>query len=709
MADNWNEQELQTLFRKHLPIKQMSPDFADQLKKQILAEVAATLGPNPVASVATEETNTNLVAPVRERALPVKVPHSVAAPKAAAPKVYSWMDWLRDRLRLTPSLTMAGAVGLAIWAFLLWGNVVIENIGELGQTQTVSGGNGAEVLSEEPVQNNPGIAGVVITPTATTASAVAMVPTVAAEEATSTLTSEATPQPAAVQTNADEAETPDTLVVTSIATRETSASGWNEDVDLAPIATDTVTPGATQNEASATPNSTNGVIASPTPINTVASTGSSVLVPTPISGGLPTAMGTRPTVVVVTPTNLANPERNGTVTPTPVGTRRPAGTPSATPLTLTLGDMATIVATRGIGNNGPNPTLTPFEPTSTSVPSVLIPTPTPTNTRSLFPWKSPTPRPTNTNTPLPVDTDTPVSTATRVFQPTPTEVEPTLTDSPLPTVLVTNTPLPEPTDTPPPTVTAVNTRVATSTSVAPASTSTSAPTSTPVPPTATLPPAPTNTPVPPTATLVPTWTNTPVPPTATLPPAPTNTPVPPPTATATPLPTFTDTPVPPPTATVTPLPTFTDTPVPPPTATATAVNMPPTVVLIPIQLAVAGQEYSYPVAVVDLDTPVTELQFSVIEPSWLRFEPPTILGAKLYGTPPGAGDYNVKIQVWDGVNTPVPHEFKITVMASLLDDLFPTDNSPGGQGDANPNPSGDVQASNSVTETQTMSDTTPAN
>jgi hypothetical protein len=43
MADNLNEQELQALFRKHLPMKQMPADFADQLKKQGLAEVASTL------------------------------------------------------------------------------------------------------------------------------------------------------------------------------------------------------------------------------------------------------------------------------------------------------------------------------------------------------------------------------------------------------------------------------------------------------------------------------------------------------------------------------------------------------------------------------------------------------------------------------------------------------------------------------------------
>lgn len=43
MAENLTEQELQALFRKHMPVRRMHPELAARLKKQVLIEVAATL------------------------------------------------------------------------------------------------------------------------------------------------------------------------------------------------------------------------------------------------------------------------------------------------------------------------------------------------------------------------------------------------------------------------------------------------------------------------------------------------------------------------------------------------------------------------------------------------------------------------------------------------------------------------------------------
>jgi len=127
---------------------------------------------------------------------------------------------------------------------------------------------------------------------------------------------------------------------------------------------------------------------------------------------------------------------------------------------------------------------------------------------------------------------------------------------------------------------------------------------------------------------------------------------------------------------------------------------------LPVSEIFEKQEYEYPVIVVD-DGSSAALQFSVLEPSWLQFDTPMNGVAKLYGTPPGPGEYTVKIRVTDGVSLPAENEFTLTVMPLPLDEIIPMDVNPGGQTD--PNPNSDVVASNSVSETQPLSDTTPSN
>ena len=43
MAENFNEQDLQALFNRHLPHRPMPPDFAERLKQQVLAEITFPL------------------------------------------------------------------------------------------------------------------------------------------------------------------------------------------------------------------------------------------------------------------------------------------------------------------------------------------------------------------------------------------------------------------------------------------------------------------------------------------------------------------------------------------------------------------------------------------------------------------------------------------------------------------------------------------
>ena len=110
MADNLNEQELQALFRKHLPMKQLPTDFAEQLKKQVLAEVA---------SVTTPETSP-APTPTLERAPQRPLPHSVARTQPATR--IGWLEWLRGSFRLTPSMATAGALVMVLCLVIVFGD-----------------------------------------------------------------------------------------------------------------------------------------------------------------------------------------------------------------------------------------------------------------------------------------------------------------------------------------------------------------------------------------------------------------------------------------------------------------------------------------------------------------------------------------------------------------------------------------------------------
>jgi hypothetical protein len=59
MTDNLSDQELHALFRKHLPLRPMSPELAERLQQQVLAAVATTLQATArpeINAVQTEET-----------------------------------------------------------------------------------------------------------------------------------------------------------------------------------------------------------------------------------------------------------------------------------------------------------------------------------------------------------------------------------------------------------------------------------------------------------------------------------------------------------------------------------------------------------------------------------------------------------------------------------------------------------------------------
>lgn len=562
MAENFNEQELQALFNRHLPQRQMPPEFAEQLKQQVLAEVANTLQANQYAG-AVEEARFGASSPTKAQSpQPYARRHSGRAGQA----VNLW-DWLADRLRIAPSFVMAGATLAALWALIWWGPALFDRFGLTGPVQTGS---------SPSVEMEPGeLDALGATPTSVpTIAAVAEV--LAGDAVTPTATLTALPTDTVVSATATEVDnvvnsaataTVDGVEETAIAEEPTLS-----DEALAFAATPTsVTTGngrttATSTTVSSTgPTATSGVtdrdtvFTTPTAVGTntptLLQTATKVAEKTTIAEvrATPTPRTLRPTPTEPDPTvTRATPTRTTlarvntpTRTPTPNdgagvigGVSTVTRTPSRTP-TSSSGLVLVATSTPTPTDDAPEkndlhtlPTVATFVPSPTPVPTntptrAATATETPSSQITMLPWVTNTKTPTKTPTRMPTQTPTSTLTATPTVTKTKTA---TLTMVP-PTVTATNTPLPTSTNTMvPPTATATNTPLPTSTNtmVPPTVTATNTPlptsTNTMVPPTATA----TNTPLP-------TSTNTVVPTDTLLPtntPAPTNTPVP------------TDTPVP---------------------------------------------------------------------------------------------------------------------------------------------------------------------
>ncbi|MEZ4622063.1 MAG: hypothetical protein R2867_42055 [Caldilineaceae bacterium] len=129
MADNFNEKELQALFNRHLPMKQMPPEFAARLRKQVLDEVANTLQSTQYSADATEEASFGSAATNHEQPLQTYV-RQASSTRAAAHGPTFW-NWLADRLRLAPSLAMAGATLVALWALIWWGSALLDRFDQV--------------------------------------------------------------------------------------------------------------------------------------------------------------------------------------------------------------------------------------------------------------------------------------------------------------------------------------------------------------------------------------------------------------------------------------------------------------------------------------------------------------------------------------------------------------------------------------------------
>jgi hypothetical protein len=643
MADNLNEQELQALFRKHLPMKQLPTDFAEQLKKQVLAEVATTLASKPVASVTTPEPSP-APTPTLERAPQRPLPHSVARTQPATR--IGWLEWLRGSFRLTPSMATAGALVMVLCLVIVFGDQWLGNLPQPGNPRRV---DGPSIISSATV---------------TSTTAVSVAPTIAAtldgtpteSTAPSTSASDNTPTPTPVApAQSNSAAAPETAVVVAQPEGRTitpvPSGGSVTPLSDPPF---TLTPNVWTNDGN------NPFAATPTAVSiapvppTRQSSASGTTMPNTSGEPVPTTTP-RPSTVGATPLPTAQPGLDRATTPTTDVIRRPLATATPTPLIVQL----TVASpTRTSSNGVPNSTVTPFEPSpSPTPPPTSTATATPTVGVTVLPWRTNTPTVTPTDEPTATATDEPTATvmatvpptetatpepsatATRMASPTPTNTRrPTRTATPLPT----STPLP--TNTPRPTATDTATFVPT---LPPTFTATATATDTPAP-TATDTPMPTA-----TNTSEPTATNT-------LAPTATNTPLP--TATDTPQPTATNTPLP--TATNTPLPTATDTPQ--PTATPT-INATPVISSGPPDPATVDIFYSYTITATDPDGPPSELSIKAIEEiGWLSTEDLKNGELKLFGTPSitDIGIHRFKIQIFDAFAM-TEQEIEVTVQSAV--------------------------------------------
>ncbi|MFN8491024.1 MAG: hypothetical protein U0350_25745 [Caldilineaceae bacterium] len=613
------EHGIGTLFSGHMPLVPMPPELAEQLKKRVLAEVAATLKAQPVANGA------GMPAHAARSAAPTLrgFRRSVALPVQMVMRTLSsWLQWLQETFRMGPYMALAGA---ALVLFLV---VLVSRISILKPSQETLRANTAQ-----PSISTPGTAPliayrakVIITGgTATIQKADGKIEKLnvgvvenALGPGDRLLTGNSTVrieyfegQTTTVDPGADVelqeymAQGDTTRVALLVHTGKTS-----HEVDTALASNDLFevrTPAAVAN-VKQSKLTIEALSATQTHIETQAgtaqiATGNQELV---VAAGqqITAILGTVPFLATITPTVTSL-----VVAPFPLLIDTPSATAVATSKpTIPLWPTSTVAPL--VPTNEVFPvTVTPFSalptPTPTQATSILVPTETPsitvgtglTNTNTPTVFNTPTVTNTATNTPsatatvtntkppptytpilVPTATDTPILVPTKILTSTDTPVPPTATATPIltPTATATHTP-----------VTPTNTRVPTKTDTPVPPTSTYIPptkTSTPVPPTKTDTPAPTDTitvtdtPLPPTHTQVaPTDTNTAVPPTHT--PTPTVTPVPP-TNTVIP-PTDTSTAIPP-TYTSAP-PTDTNTAIPPTNTSAppTATPVPPTDTPVP--------------------------------------------------------------------------------------------------------------------------------
>ena len=477
MAENFNEQELQALFRRHLPYRQMPPEFAERLKQQVLAEVANTLQSSTLAAEVKEEARYNPLTPAAERPLPAYT-RQPAKPKTEAQGVW---NWLQQNLRLAPSLSLAGATLAAVFALVVWGPSLVRQGFNAPQT-----GAPPQVMAPGEL---PGV------DTANVPTATERAPSVGTTEI---ITATATPtQPS---------EPTATTEVPAAGNTGEGTGGNDNGNDNGDGNNGGTGNGDGTSEPTATPGNTG---ASATLTVATATNTTTPLANNPSNTSVPitataTRQGTAEPTDTPEPDNSATPTRQGAATPTRTPTED--NTVAATRTTLPL-------PTKTSAQGGASGETSPFD------------TPTPTNTSPSSPAATSTVLvPTKSSTPVIAPptlasftlTPTLPPTATQTRESTPTRTPPIL--QPIPTATETNTPVP-PTATPTITDTPVPTATPTATDTAvPTATDTAVPTATEVPPTATateLPPTPTN-------TLVPTATETEVPPTATATAIPTN-------------------------------------------------------------------------------------------------------------------------------------------------------------------------------------------
>ncbi|MCB0061111.1 MAG: hypothetical protein KDE19_03315, partial [Caldilineaceae bacterium] len=291
MAENFNEQELQALFNRHLPHRPLPPEFAERLKQQVLAEVANTLQAAPYQSTVGEEAGFGAAIPTSERPLQTYVRRdtnqrtagSRAERTAQAGGIFAW---LADRLRIAPSLAMAGATLAALWALILWGPALLKQFGDvMTPPQTSSPGGQPAIIPTLPVASATATATATTTagadgvePTDATANAVALGETSVVTATASTMptsTPVATEESATVEPTVDvtDVEATDTAV-TSTPTRgvpdiliptDTVAEETPSSVGNTPEATDTATQTASRT-ATATMRSTNTPVSGSAPV-----------------------------------------------------------------------------------------------------------------------------------------------------------------------------------------------------------------------------------------------------------------------------------------------------------------------------------------------------------------------------------------------------------------------------------------------------------
>ena len=573
MADNFNEQELQALFNRHLPMKQMPPEFAARLRKQVLAEVANTLQSTQYAAETAEEMSLEPSVVSNEQPLQPYVRQATSTREESTGVGKGVLAWLAERLRLAPSFAMAGATLVALWALIWWGPLIFDQF--INGNQPSSGAPGvlpSSTFATDPLtQTSTPI--VIATETANAEASLVGTETPIADE-TATIVSSSNgngddAQPTATEDNRlasvpDAASTPVSTSITdedeTVDNRATSTattfSSFGNDDDFPPTSS---AQAVSTSEASET-NDATPTRRQPTATAVLSAEGIDEDDNSRNDGETPVSSATATRRFTATPTKGANtPTRTHTPSDgTELGRARATSTPAST-ATRVPSRTATVDSIE----DSLVATATSFVPTKeepqmlpTVVPFTLTPTPVPTQTKVRTPTAttvvvSPTlrPVPTKTRTPTRTSTWTPTKTPTLTNTRTPL---PTATNTPRPTATPTWTPLPTATNTPRPTATPTWTPLPTATNT-PRPTAT--PTWTPLP-TATNTPRPTATP---TWTPLPTATNTPLP-TATNTATATNTPLPTATNTATatntPLPTATNTA----TATNTPLPTATNSP-----------------------------------------------------------------------------------------------------------------------------------------------------